>query len=46
MTSSSIEDIDVELIRLRSDIGCPAGGTEHKPTFITSLLHSVKFTLL
>ena len=36
----------VEFIMQSKDAGWPAGGTEHKPIFIASLLHVVNFALL
>lgn len=36
--------IEEEFKRLNKEVECPAGGTEHKPTFIASLLHSVNVT--
>jgi len=34
-----------ELRRHNNDDECPAGGTEHNPIFIQSLLHEVNFDL-
>lgn len=39
------EDMADELRRHSNDDECPAGGTEHNPIFIQSLLHEVNFDL-
>lgn len=39
------KDIVDELRRHNNDEECPAGGMEHNPIFIQSLLHEVNFDL-
>ena len=40
------DDIAVEFKRHSKEAECPAGGIEHKPTFMLSLLHFVNLALL
>lgn len=43
--SSNMRDMEVEFNRHNNDDGCPAGGVEHRPIFMLSLLQLVNFAL-